>query len=186
MLLNTMSLDRGYCSPDSVHLWTWQTNKRVARLNQDGIIHPKFEATVFSNDGQRKAYEYILSRYNSRVSVKADGLIFCVEGGGMYETLSNLGMYRSFIKYAGDPSGMTFNPATHTLLHLLVPASQAFLSIEMYRYTDLIYSFMEPQELDPEEVKTSLFLRDGKAGGWNIKIVHLPKIERDWVVEYIK
>ena len=155
--------------------WTFQTTSRADALRSDVGVFPQWNATGYRIVGSSmEAYQYLLEQFNRKNGTNANGLIFG------YVQPSKDAVYEAIVK-AGAPSGSYFPAATHKLLELDVPDETAIITVDFYRFSDLLYACGESDELlTPEVAKRDLLKPNGAI--WELPVTHIEGICPEWLV----
>ena len=123
------------------------------------------------------AYRYLLQQFREKCCPHATGLIFGYAG---YQTVDEL--YQS-IDSIGEPGGSVFPPETHALLELEVSDGIPMMTVDFYRFSDLLFAFSEGDEagLPLSVAKDDLFKPNG-ADAMELPVTHIHEIRPEWVV----
>ena len=155
--------------------WTFQTISRANMLRSGKEVFPQWNPQRYRVVGSSmEAYQYLLEQFNRKNGANARGLIFG------YVQPSEAAVYEAIVK-AGAPSGSYFSAVTHRLLELDVPDETAIITVDFYRFSDLLYAYGEDDELLPLEfAKRDLLKPNGKT--WELPVTHIEGIRPEWIV----
>lgn len=166
------------------NLWTWQSKEVCKILQKNKLYTPEFDKTNFPHPSQRSAYEIVLNKLREIYhNPKISGFVFCIGGSNSFPNLYTKEDYYNCVDDAGEPSGVIFPEDKYNLLHLRVPDYYTRLKIDFYRYSDLIYSFMDPNELPISIAMRDLYLPNGISDTFELEVYHLPVIKSEWIVK---
>ena len=156
--------------------WTFQRKNIVDKLAAGLTIRPCWtDGAVTITGCSLDAYRYLLNRFNEDGNRKASGLIF---GYADYESSEQL--YKA-IDNAGWPSGASFRGETHALIECNIPDQQPKITIDFYRFSDLLFAFAEGDlgDLTLEQAKRDLNKPNGKQ--MELPVTHIECLRPEWV-----
>lgn len=151
--------------------FTAQPASRVSAIRCGKDVVPDWSKHPLT-DPNAKAYRYLLDIFNENNATSAPGLIFGY-------AFNDLDVLRKAVLKAGMPSGAYF--PDREMLVVNVPEEIPTLSVDFYRFSDLIYGFGDSMIL-PLAIR-DLLEPNGKT--FELPVTHIPLIKAEWVTEII-
>lgn len=154
-----------------MRFYTAQPASRVSAIKCGKDVVPDWSKHPLA-DPNAKAYRYLLDTFNAHNATSALGLIF----GYAFENLDAL---REAVRKAGMPSGAYF-PGREMLV-VNVPEEIPTLTVDFYRFSDLIFGFGDSMILPL--AKRDLLKPNGKM--FELPVTHIPLIKAEWVTKIV-
>lgn len=123
------------------------------------------------------AYQYLLQQFNEKHDRHDSGLVFG------YTSFPEVSALYERIDEVGAPSGAMFPPETHLLLELEIPDDTPMLTVDFYRFSDLLFCYADggDEELTLDVAKSDLLLANG-SDGFELPVAHIPYVLPEWVI----
>lgn len=165
------------------NFWTFQRKELVSNLLRGQDIVPDLARSITEYPSREFAYSYLLTAYCNRFFAEVNGLVFGFIGSSRVPDVKSATMFWRMIEEAGEPSGSTFSPETHNLLHVQVSEDIPILTCDFYRFSDLIYAGMQ-EDRYPEKFMQyairDLLKPNGPNDSWELVVGHIPYIKASW------
>lgn len=154
--------------------WTFQRREFVDPFKP---IVPDWSKEDPISGCSMEAYRYILQIFNSCTGRSDTGLIF---GYSNFEYVDEI---YECIEDVGEPSGSYFPKETHIILELEVPDDIPCLTIDFYRFSDLLFCFEYGGDdtCTLDEAKRDL-LEPNRLNHFELPVSHIPCIMPEWIV----